>query len=177
MNKEKHRPRGEILPIASHVEGWLEANGITSCICGSLRRKTFEVDYVDLAVESGNLFDVANCIAVLCSGEMGCELESTVKLESKKTAMIIGGVRFNIYRARKDEWGAMLLALTGNYLFTRLIRARAKSLDMKLNQYGLFHGDEIIAGKTEEQIFAALGMPYVRPEDREYTGGMYLPQL
>ena len=182
MSKTKHRPRDVALPIAEYVVWWLKAKNVNSYICGSLRRGLLKVGDVDLSVETGSLFNVVAYIANGCKcgskeKEIGCELVSNVKLESKKMDMIIGGIRFNIYKARKDQWGAMVLFLTGNFLFNILMRGRAKDLGMKLNQYGLFHGDEIIAGKTEEQIFAALGMSYVRPEDREYKSGMYLPQL
>lgn len=178
MSKGIKRPREEVALIASQAKGWLKTKRINSCICGSLRRKIPQVRDADIAVESGNLLDVTVHVANACRrNKIKCELNSNVKLESKKVDITIAGIKFNIYKAKKDEWGSMLLTLTGNFLFNILMRARAKTFDLKLNQYGLFHSDEIIAGKTEEQIFAALGMPYVRPEDREYKRGMYLPQL
>ena len=40
----------------------------------------------------------------------------------------------------------------------------------KLNEYGLFNGNEQIAGKTEREIFQKLGMGYIEPELRENKG-------
>ena len=60
----------------------------------------------------------------------------------------------------------MALFLTGSQKFNIIVRGEAKRQGYKLNQYGLWQGDERIAGKSEEQIFDALGLKYVRPIDR-----------
>ncbi len=41
---------------------------------------------------------------------------------------------------------------------------------MKLSEWGLFKGEEVIAGETEEDVFQALGMQYIPPELRENRG-------
>jgi len=37
---------------------------------------------------------------------------------------------------------------------------------MKLNEYGLFKGKKMIAGKTEKDIYKSLKLKYLPPEDR-----------
>jgi DNA polymerase (family 10) len=41
---------------------------------------------------------------------------------------------------------------------------------LKINEYGVFRGRRRIAGKTEEEVFASVGLPYIEPEMRENRG-------
>jgi DNA polymerase (family 10) len=83
-------------------------------------------------------------------------------------------IRFNL--AFPEEWGAMLLATTGNNFFTIQLRSHAKQEGLRLNQYGLWHFQTLIAGIREDQIFDALGLPWIPPQEREYTRGQKLPK-
>src|SRR6185295_8124403 len=49
---------------------------------------------------------------------------------------------------------------------------RAKRMGYKLNEYGLFRisDDTSVAGKTEQDIYKALGLAYIEPEMREDSG-------
>lgn len=80
-------------------------------------------------------------------------------------------LQVDIYRARPETWGIILLVRTGskehNVKLCRL--ARSKGLKLSASQ-GLISQDgfgQVRASKTEEEIFAALGIPFVNPEDRE----------
>jgi DNA polymerase (family 10) len=50
------------------------------------------------------------------------------------------------------------------------LRDRAKRHGWKLNEYGLFHGEKVLASRTEEEIYAKLGLPWIPPELRENLG-------
>jgi DNA polymerase (family 10) len=41
---------------------------------------------------------------------------------------------------------------------------------LKLSEYGIFKGKKQIAGSTEEEIYKAIGLPYIEPELRENEG-------
>ena len=84
----------------------------------------------------------------------------------KGYSVIINGVKWNFYPTIDESFGALLLALTGNMLFNKIMRKHAKSLGYKLNQYGVMAGKDIVAGRTENQIFYMLGVNYVKPMDR-----------
>jgi DNA polymerase (family 10) len=43
-------------------------------------------------------------------------------------------------------------------------------MGFKINEYGLFHGDELIVCKDEAELFRKLGLDYVPPELREDLG-------
>jgi DNA polymerase (family 10) len=98
------------------------------------------------------------------------ELMSNMEKSTRSAHVLIEDVQFDLYYATPEEWGAMTLFLTGSKLFNILIRAKAKELGYKLNQYGLWHGAELIAGRTEEQIFYALEMENWSPERRSLSG-------
>src|SRR5215212_2268178 len=52
------------------------------------------------------------------------------------------------------------------------IRMRQRAIDrgLTLNEYALANATKSVPCKTEEDIFAALGLPYIPPEMREDTG-------
>ena len=79
------------------------------------------------------------------------------------------GVHLNFYSASDDYWGAMELSLTGNLIFTTMIRGKAKKKGFKLNNYGLWWDGERVAGRTEYQIFYALDLDFVPPEKRNFV--------
>lgn len=65
-----------------------------------------------------------------------------------------------------ESRGAMYLYFTGPKSFNIKQRSAAKRRGLRLNQKGLFDGDKMIAGRTEEEIFEALGWPYKTPDQR-----------
>jgi DNA polymerase (family 10) len=153
---------------AAYVYAKLEHEGIKTEICGSVRRQTAEVNDIDIVVGCGA--DILKShLKGICLGAGVRYLEITKKLQPVKFDCLIARVPFNFYTATEENWGAMILFLTGNQLFNIIMRGEAKKQGYKLSQYGLFHGPEIIAGKREEQIFKALGLRWVYPKDREVT--------
>lgn len=59
---------------------------------------------------------------------------------------------------------------TGSKQHNVMVRDLAKKKKLKLNEYGLFKKDKMIAGRTEEEIFEAVGLPYIPPELRNNNG-------
>ena len=60
----------------------------------------------------------------------------------------------------------MLLAYSTRFGESIGLRVIAKRKGMKLNQYGLFKDGKRIAGKTEKEIYHALGREWKSPEKR-----------
>ncbi len=48
-----------------------------------------------------------------------------------------------------------------------MLRGRAKDRGLKINEYGVFRGEKSIAGRTEKEVYATLGLPCFPPELRE----------
>ena len=71
---------------------------------------------------------------------------------------------------RKKEYGSSLQYFTGSKEHNIAIRRIAMDKGFKLSEYGLFRGKERMAGKTEKEIYDALGMAIMPPEMRENQG-------
>jgi len=84
------------------------------------------------------------------------------------TRYTIDGEQVDIYRTDTENFGAMLLFLTGPQEYNIIMRAQAKRKGMLLNQKGLYDREtrEFIAGVYEEEIFHAMGMSWKEPELR-----------
>lgn len=86
--------------------------------------------------------------------------------------------RIDLLLVPSSEWGAALIYFTGDDIFNRSMRLYASTKKMRLNQRGLFKDvmrgpgrvkvteGTLVEGKDEKAIFAALGVPYRRPEER-----------
>lgn len=68
-----------------------------------------------------------------------------------------------------DQFGAALQYFTGSQAHNIHVRRIAKELGLKINEYGVFRIDDDarIAGATEEDVYAAIGLPVFAPELRE----------
>jgi DNA polymerase/3'-5' exonuclease PolX len=92
---------------------------------------------------------------------------STVKGKDIERTSIMGE-QVDIYRTDKENFGAMLLFLTGPQEYNIILRWQAKRKGFLLNQRGLYNREtkELIASKTEKDIYDALGFKYKEPELR-----------
>jgi DNA polymerase (family 10) len=69
-----------------------------------------------------------------------------------------------------DEFGSALQYFTGSKDHNIKTRKLAMEKNLKLNEYGVFKGKKLIAGKTEEEVYKVIGLPYIEPELREDRG-------
>mgnify|MGYP000117775205 CR=1 FL=1 len=74
----------------------------------------------------------------------------------------------NIFVTNENSKGSTIYQCTGPTGYNIRMRKVAKGKGFKLNEYGLWNREteEYVAGKTEEDIFAAMGLEYRKPEDR-----------
>ena len=84
----------------------------------------------------------------------------------KKSRWKVEGVKVELYYTTADSFGATLLAYSSKFGAGIGLRMVAKRKGYKLNQYGLFRRGKKIAGKTEQEIYHALGRPWKTPEER-----------
>src|SRR5205085_7757225 len=74
----------------------------------------------------------------------------------------------------KASFGAALQYFTGSKEHNVRLREMAIKKKWRLNEWGLFEGENRVAGTTEEEIYAKLGLPFIPPEQRE-DRGEFLP--
>jgi DNA polymerase/3'-5' exonuclease PolX len=86
---------------------------------------------------------------------------------SKKA--VPGYVQVDLYRATPDTWGILLLVRTGskehNVKLCNL--ALSKGLRLKYSVGLVDDSGRVVAGRTEEDVFKALGLDWVSPAERE----------
>jgi DNA polymerase (family X) len=82
------------------------------------------------------------------------------------------GLQVDLRALPSESYGAAMQYFTGSKEHNILLRARAQKLGLTLNEYGLFRVDneKRVAGETEEQVYAALGLAWIPPELRENSG-------
>ena len=68
------------------------------------------------------------------------------------------------------SWGAALQYFTGSAAHNVALRGLARDKGLKLSEYGVFRGNRKVAGRTEEEVYRALGLAPVEPELREDRG-------
>src|SRR5271156_2208940 len=92
--------------------------------------------------------------------------------ENKVSVILESGLQVDVRLLDKNSFGAALLYFTGSKEHNVALRGRANDLGWTLNEYALttIKGGRALAGKTEEEIYAKLNLPYIEPELREMRG-------
>jgi hypothetical protein len=80
------------------------------------------------------------------------------------------GIQVDLQVVDPASFGAALQYFTGSKDHNVHLRTIARDRGLKVNEYGVFRGDERVAGTTEEEVYAALGLPFIPPEIRENHG-------
>ncbi|MHB1392666.1 MAG: DNA polymerase/3'-5' exonuclease PolX [Clostridia bacterium] len=132
---------------------------------GSLRRRkevVKDIDIVASTTESTKLMDYYTSLTQVSEVVSRGETKSTVRLES--------GINMDLRVVDIKEFPYALNHFTGSKEHNTAIRHRAKAMGIKVNEYGLFRGEELIPCTSEEEIYRVLGLEYIPPELRENTG-------
>ena len=145
---------------------------------GSFRRGRETVGDLDLLVEADDAAPVMEAFVTFDEVRQVLAHGPT-----KSTVVLRNGLQVDLRVVPAESFGAALNYFTGSKAHNVALRALAQKAGLKLNEYGLFRGEAAVAGRTEEDIYAALGLGYVEPELREDRGevdaaaGGYLPRL
>jgi DNA polymerase (family 10) len=77
-------------------------------------------------------------------------------------------IQVDLYRARPETWGVLLLIRTGSIEHNIKLCSRARGMGMMLSAaQGVIKDGKVIASRTEREIFEVLNMEFVEPKDRE----------
>jgi len=162
---------GAAWPIAQAIAERLEAvAGVEQVeLAGSFRRRRDTVGDLDVLVTCRHSRPVMEAFVadpavaqVLGQGET----KSSVKLRS--------GLQVDLRVLPRESFGAALLYFTGSKAHNIELRRIAIERGLTLNEYGLFRGPRRVAGRTEEEVYGALGMGWIPPELREAAGEIEL---
>ncbi len=144
----EHAPDADILPV------------------GSLRRGCETCGDIDILA--------AGAPASLMDVFIGYHLVERVlaRGETKSSVLIWGGFQADLRMVPRESLGAAMQYFSGSKAHNIALRDRAIQRGLKLNEYGLYRveDDSLVAGASEEEIYAALGLAWVPPELRENRG-------
>ena len=93
---------------------------------------------------------------------------------TRATVRLSGGLQVDLRAVEPDAYGAALQYFTGSQAHSIELRKIAQSRKLKLNEYGVYQGTHRVAGRTEEDVYAALGLDWIPPELREARGEIEL---
>jgi len=160
-------PLGEVLPFVEEIRARIAgvAGVKHAIIAGSIRRRCDTVGDADVLVVSRTPGRVMQLVV-----EMPEVIHVHGSGETKTSVRLHTGMDLDVRVVPDKSLGAALNYFTGNKLHNVELRRRAQERGLKLNEYGIFRGDRQIAGRTEEDVYAALDLPWIPPELREAQG-------
>jgi DNA polymerase (family X) len=165
---------GEAVAVAEEVIDYLRrAPGLGRIsTAGSLRRMKETVGDIDI-LASGK--DGASIIRYFTRYS---KIKRVLAEGATKGSAIIaaetGERQVDLRIVDESEYGAALQYFTGSKAHNIKLRGMAKDKGLKISEYGVFRGDKKIAGHTEEEVYAVMGLPYIPPELREDRGEIEL---
>jgi DNA polymerase (family 10) len=150
-------------PLVAYIRG---IDGVKQAvIAGSYRRQKETVGDLDILVTAKDGAAVID--RFVAYDEVG---DIVSKGTTRSTVMLKSRFQVDLRVVPEVSYGAALFYFTGSKAHNIELRKRAIRRGWKLNEYGLFEGDDRIAGKTEEEIYEKLALPFIVPQLRENRG-------
>jgi DNA polymerase (family 10) len=138
-------------------------------IAGSFRRRKETVGDLDVLVACDEADTVMDRLAAYDG-----VVEVLARGDTKMTVRLKTGLQIDLRVAPGKSYGAALQYFTGSKDHNILLRRMAQDRGMKINEYGVFRAKKRLAGRSEEEVYAALGLPLIPPELREARGEIEL---
>jgi DNA polymerase (family 10) len=160
-------PLGSVLPLVRDIEARVARRpGVErATIAGSIRRRKEMVGDADLLVIARAPKPVMQFVAALP------EVARIIgQGETKMSVKLATGLQMDVRVVPRASFGAALHYFTGSKAHNVALRQIAIKKGLKLNEYGVFRGEKAIAGRSEEDVYAVLDLPYIAPELREDHG-------
>lgn len=88
----------------------------------------------------------------------------------RASVRLASGLQVDVRIAAAQAYGASLYYFTGSKAHNIAVRRLGQRRGLKINEYGVFRGARRIAGRTEKEVLASVGLPWIPPELREDQG-------
>ncbi|MFQ5591363.1 MAG: DNA polymerase/3'-5' exonuclease PolX [Phycisphaerae bacterium] len=164
-------PLGVAEPLATQFAQKLAAvRGVKRVeVAGSLRRGAETIGDIDILCDAANREEVVKQFTefdgvqrILAKGATKGSI--TVALEGGRELQI------DLRVVPRESFGAALQYFTGSKEHNVRLREIAVRRKLRLNEYGLFDADTMVAGRREADVYDKLGLPLIPPELREDRG-------
>jgi len=169
--KDRRTPLVEVYGFAHSLAARIDAlDGVAAAVpCGSLRRFSETVGDIDIVVGTTKPEVVHQSVVGFP------EVVDVVGSGDTKTSFLTReGLQVDVRTVMPAQMGSALLYFTGSKAHNIQLRQKAIDQGWLLSEYGLFEDEEVLASKTESDIYKALGMEYVPPTMREGGGEVEL---
>lgn len=165
--KERRFKLAAVEPAAQALVTYLKKIvGVKAAIvAGSFRRRQETVGDLDILVtgEAG----AAAIQAFVTYDDAGKILSQG---DTKAAVVLRSGLQVDLRVVPQESYGAALHYFTGSKAHNIAIRQLGVKRNLKINEYGVFRGNQRVAGATEVEVYRLVNLPYIEPELRENRG-------
>ncbi|HZS13931.1 MAG TPA: helix-hairpin-helix domain-containing protein [Candidatus Dormibacteraeota bacterium] len=165
---KQRRPRDLVAPLVETLLGGLRSLPAAQRaeVAGSFRRGRDTVGDLDLLVATTAPRDALVGFAALP------QVERVLLRGDTKRSVVVDGMQVDCRAVAPEQFGAAWQYFTGSQNHNIRLRGMALRLGLTLNEYGVFRVDDgsRVAGETEEDVYRALGLRWIPPEQREDRG-------
>ena len=158
---------GVALPLVESVIGQLRGKiKVAECLpAGSLRRMRDTVGDVDILATGADGPAIVKAFTGLP------QVQYVLAEGDTKGTIVTGeGLQVDLRVVPEESYGAALQYFTGSKDHNIRLREIARKKKLKVNEYGVFRGEKSIGGKTEQEVYKILGLPWIPPVLREDRG-------
>ena len=151
-------------PLVEHLRS---VDGVRAVeVAGSYRRRRDTVGDLDVLVSASR--NAPGVMDAFAGYEDAAEV--LARGSTRGTVRLRNGVQVDLRVVAPASFGAALFYFTGSKAHNIAVRKLAIARGLKLNEYGLFKGDRSVGGRTEQDVFDAVDLPFIPPELREDRG-------
>ncbi len=134
-------------------------------VAGSYRRKKDTVGDLDILVTAREPAQIIDHFVTFP------DIKTVIsKGQTRSTVILSSDIQVDLRAVEEESYGSALHYFTGSKAHNIAIRSIALKAGLKINEYGVFKGEKRIAGRRENDIFDAVGLPFIEPELRENRG-------
>jgi len=163
--RQRRTPLGRALPLAREILEYVRAGSPAENVAyaGSLRRQEPTVGDIDIVCTSG---EPERVIAHFVASERA---EAVLAEGSTKASIwISGGLQIDLRVLPEDVYGNLLQHFTGSREHNIQLREMAVRKGLRVSENGILNvaSGENVTCRTEEEVYAALGLPFIPAEMR-----------
>ncbi|QUI22513.1 DNA polymerase/3'-5' exonuclease PolX [Vallitalea pronyensis] len=166
-----HYPVGHLIgrDLLKHMQ---ESGSVIRCdIAGSLRRKHEIIKDIDILASS---HEPAKTMEAFVAHPY---VEGIIGQGDTKTSVLLqNGIKADLRVVSDEQYPYALHHFTGSKDHNAALRHIAKQEGLKMNEYGIFRGENLIPCTNEKEIFRVFQMDYIPPELRENHGELEAAQ-
>lgn len=150
-------------PLIAHLR---KSKGVVDLeVAGSYRRRLETVGDIDVLATTGDGSSIMDDFVGYREAE-----EVLAHGPTKSSIRLKAGLQVDLRLVDRDSYGAAMVYFTGSKAHNIAIRGIGRERGLKINEYGVFHGTDLVCGRTEQEVYNAIDLPWFTPELREDRG-------